>query len=56
MLDSDSLKINRNAYDILGWLGDIGGVLQGLEWIGILIVGTYYAPANGNSFVVTKLF
>ena len=49
-------QINRHSYDLLAWLGDIGGILQGLEWIGLILIGTYYVPSNGNSFVVSKLF
>jgi len=52
----DVVHISRSSYDLLGWLGDIGGILQGLEWIGLICVATYYSPSNGNSFVVTQLF
>ena len=52
LLDYDIIEIDRNSYDILAWLGDVGGIMQGLEWIGLILIGSYYATANGNSFVV----
>lgn len=56
MIRFDVAQISRDSYDILAWLGDVGGIMQGLEWIGLLIVGSYYSPSNGNSYVVTQLF
>ena len=47
------ISISRQSYDFLGWLGDIGGIMQGLEWIGLIFIGTYYAPSNGHSYIVS---
>jgi hypothetical protein len=41
---------------LLGWLGEVGGMMQALEWLGLILIGTYYAPSNGNSYMVSLLF
>ena len=56
LLNPDIETISRHSYDVLEWLGDMGGMMQGLEWIGLILIGTYYVPSNGNSFVVSQLF
>ena len=52
----DLYMVSRETYDLLTWLGDIGGFMQGLEWIGIVIVCTYYSERNGSSYMVSRLF
>lgn len=44
LVSFDTVHFDRQAYDILGWLGDVGGIMQGLSWIGGLVIGSYYAP------------
>lgn len=36
--DTSLHTVQRSTYHILQWLGDIGGLLQGLQWIGSAIV------------------
>lgn len=55
-VNQDIIYIHRRAYDFLAWIGDIGGFLQGIGWVGYVLVGFYYSPKNGHSFLVSKLF
>lgn len=55
LLDFDKREVNRNTYDTLAMLGDVGGLQQGLDWIGILLV-SWYSSRNGRSFWVATLF
>ena len=55
LLDFDKREVNRNTYDTLAMLGDVGGLQQGLDWIGILLV-SWYSSRNGRSFWIASLF
>ena len=40
-LDESILVKTRETYDVLSWLGDCGGLRDGVFWIGSVIVGIY---------------
>lgn len=47
--------VNRQTYDSLQLLGDVGGLQQGLSWIGIILV-SWYSRLNYQGHLVSKLF
>ena len=46
------MHISRQSYDLLAWLGDIGGLLQALEWIGMFFMASF--NLNNSNFVRIK--
>lgn len=53
--NQDQLMINRQTYSLLEWLGDIGGLFDGLRIIG----GVFIAPISSfalDSFLLSSLF
>ena len=41
-LSPDRQMYKRSIYSILDWIGDIGGLFDGLQFIGSLFMGCYY--------------
>lgn len=54
-LSYDQNVISRQTYDLLLFLGDIGGLNGALAVLGTLIVG-WYSQFNADSFIVTTLY
>ena len=38
-LSQSKTIIERSTYDVLEWLGDIGGLFDAFRWIGIFLIG-----------------
>ena len=54
-LSKNSLKTNRQTYSLLDWIGDIGGLYDGLKVIGFLLsrpIGYYKMNAKLASLLV----
>ena len=51
MLSFDQTVYNRETYDILKFLGDMGGIIDGLQVIGMLLVG-WYGRFNATAFML----
>lgn len=53
--DLNLYTVERSTYDILQLLGDVGGLLQGLEWIGWALTG-WYSTRFRNRFIISSLY
>ena len=54
-LDTHLYKVSRTSYDALNFVGDIGGLMEGLTWIGLLLT-TWYSERYRDRFLMTNLF
>ena len=54
-LDPRVQTFNRNTYDVLGWLGDIGGLIDAV-YIILKIVLLPITTFNLKSFLLTVMF
>ena len=57
-LSPERIMYKRSIYSILDWIGDIGGLFDGLQFIGSIIMGCYYLfRANSlNAFLYRRVF
>ena len=57
-LSPDRIMYKRSIYSILDWIGDIGGLFDGLQFIGSIIMGCYYLfSANSlNAFLFRSVY
>ena len=57
-LSPDRIMYKRSIYSILDWIGDIGGLFDGLQFIGSIIMGCYYLfRANSlNAFLFRSVY
>ena len=55
MVSFNRSVFSRETYDILKFLGDLGGLHDALRGIGLLFVG-WYSSFNGNSYILSKLY
>lgn len=46
---------NRSSYDLLQYLGEIGGIVEFFILFGVLIIG-WFNKFNANSFLVSMLY
>ncbi len=54
-LSYDQTIINRQTYDLLLFLGDVGGLNGALVILGAFLVG-WFSVFNAESFIVTTLY
>ena len=55
--NSDRLKIQRDAYDFVTWIGDVGGLLDGLTFFGFVIVNLIFVRKwNITAFIMERLY
>ena len=52
-LEKSLIKTNRETYSLLDWVGDIGGLLDGLFLIGDILVGPFATYALSSKLVAT---
>ena len=55
MVSFDRTVYNRETYDLLKFMGDLGGLNDALQAIGYLLVG-WYSSFNAGSFMLSKLY
>lgn len=48
-------QVVRVNYDVLHLVSDIGGLLQGLQWIGMVLVG-WISLRNKEMFIASELY
>ena len=53
--DLEKMVVTRQTYDLLSWLGDIGGLGEALYYIGHMLVGPF-AAFNSKSILLANLF
>ena len=55
MMSLDELTHTRNVYNLLDYLGDMGGCLDALKYIGSFLVWILTGDSLG-SYLISKLF
>lgn len=53
--DLNQYRIDREAYNLLDWLGDVGGLKEALMMIGIGLLSIFNYNSYDN-FMVSKLY
>ena len=54
-LDSSIKAFTRETYDVLSWLGDCGGLRDGIIWIGSVIISAF-SSYSAKNLLLTTLF
>lgn len=54
-LDLTLYQVQRTSYDILNFLGDVGGLLQALQWIALALT-SWYSTRYRNRFLMANLY
>ena len=54
-LHSEEILHEREVYNILGLIGDIGGLLEGLKWVATLSI-YFFGNFNFMTTLISKVF
>ena len=55
VLSHDLDVYSRQSYDLLGYLGEIGGIVEFFMLFGVLMIG-WFNKFNSNSYLVSMLY